>query len=398
MTARVLVVGAGVAGQVAAYWLAEAGAEVAVVEQAATLRRTGGHAVDLADLATEIVERMGLLEAVTAARVERDRLVFHESRSRRLAMPRVSSALSERHIEIQREDLCELLHQRVRDGVEYRFADAVTALDSHADGVEVTFRHGAPAPYGLVIGADGLHSAVRRLAFGPEEQFRHDLGAALCVYSFANPGLPDREVHAVADVDLSGFVYPVGDGSQARALLLFRTSGEPPIHYRDRAGQLARVVAAVERLGDRLPIAPAHAEGAEDFYYDSIAQIRMDSWSSSRIALVGDSGYSPAPAVGGGTALAVLGGYVLARQLAHHDFQAVPAFRRTEELLRPTVLQARRAAPATLRELVPPGRASAWLLPRALRVLTSLPTGLTRKLAAAGAKQGRTLAAYDPQA
>lgn len=395
--ARVLIVGAGVAGQVAAHWLARAGAEVTVVEQAATLRRTGGHAVDLADLATDIVERMGLLEAVTAARVDRDRLVFHEHGPRRLEMPRVSSAISERHIEIQREDLCEILYAGNRAEVDYRFGDTVTALTEDSGGVQVAFRERAPARYDVVIGADGLHSGVRRLAFGPEAQFRHDLGAALAVFSFPNPGVPDRQVHGVADVDLSGFVYPVGDGAQARALLLFRTTGEALIHYRDHAGQRARVVAAVERLADRLPITAADVSGAEDFYYDSIAQIRMDSWSTARIALAGDAGYSPGPAVGGGTAVAVLGGYVLARQLAHHGFRGATAFPATERAMTAIIARARKAAPNTLRELVPTGGASAWLLPRALRLVTGLPAGLTRRLAAVGATS-RTLADYDPAA
>ncbi|WP_147916169.1 FAD-dependent monooxygenase [Ruania zhangjianzhongii] len=398
MSARVLIVGAGVAGQVAAYELARAGAEVTVLEQAATLRRTGGHAVDLADVATDIIERMGLLDAVTAARVDRDLLVFREGASRRLEMSRVSAAISARHIEIQREDLCEILYAGNRAAVEYRFGDTVTELAEHADGVDVTFREGRSERYDIVIGADGLHSVVRRLVFGPEAQFRHDLGAALSVFSYPNPGIPDRQVHAVADVDLSGFVYPVDDGTQARALLLFRTAGEPPIHYRDRAGQLARAVAAVELLSDRLPITAAAAEGADDFYYDSIAQIRMDSWSSARVALVGDAGYSPGPAVGGGNAVAVLGGYVLASQLAHHSFDSAHAFSATEQVMAPIVSQARKVAPSTLRQLVPTGRLGAWLLPRALRALTSLPAGLTQKLAALGAKRGRTLADYDPEA
>lgn len=397
MSARVLIVGAGVAGQVAAYWLADAGAEVSVVEQAATLRRTGGHAVDLADVATETVERMGLLGAVTAARVDRDRLVFHERESRRLEMSRVSSAISERHIEIQRDDLCELLYEHNRDAVEYRFGDTVTELVTRAEGVEVAFREGGSGDYDAVIGADGLHSAVRRLAFGPEEQFRHDLGAALAVFSYPNPGIPAAQVHAAADVDLSGFTYPVGDGSQARALLLFRTAGEAPIHYRDHAGQLARVAVALDRLRDRLPITPADAEGAADLYYDAIAQIRMDSWSSSRIALVGDAGYSPGPAVGGGTAIAVLGGYVLARQLIHHEFDGARAFPAAERVMTPVAARARKAAPATLRQLVPTGRAGAWLLPRTLRTVTRLPSGLTRRLAALGAKH-RSLADYDEPA
>lgn len=398
MSARVLIVGAGVAGQVAAHWLARAGADVTVVERAASLRRTGGHAVDLADVATEIIERMGLLDTVTAARVDRDVLVFHEGVSRHLEMPRVSSAISKRHIEIQREDLCEILYAGNRATVDYRFGDTVTELAEHAAGVDVTFREGDPAGFDVVIGADGLHSAVRRLVFGPEERFRHDLGAALAVFSYPDPGLPDRQVRAVADIDLSGFVYPVGDGALARVLLLFRTSGEAPIHYRDRDGQVARAVAAVERLRDRLPITAAAAEGAEDFYYDSIAQIRMGTWSSSRITLVGDAGYSPGPAVGGGTAVAVLGGYVLASQLAHHGFDSAKAFSATEQIMAPVVTQAGKVAPSTLRQLVPTGRPSAWLLPRALRAVTSLPVGLTQKLAALGAKKRRTLADYDPEA
>ncbi|HIZ36582.1 MAG TPA: hypothetical protein H9815_12455 [Candidatus Ruania gallistercoris] len=85
----------------------------------------------------------------------------------------------------------------------------------------------------------------------------------------------------------------------------------------------------------------------------------MDTWSIARIALAGDAGYSPGPAVGGGTAVAVLGGYVLARQLAHHDFHGARAFPATEQTMTPIIVRAREAAPTTLRELVPTGSASA---------------------------------------
>lgn len=381
MTRSVLVVGAGIAGPVVAFWLARAGVAVTVVDRAASPRRSGGHAVDVAGAAAEVVDRMDLLPAVMARRVERDRIVFHERRGT-VEMSRISSVLHERHVEIQRDSFIEVLHAATRSDVDYRWGVSIETLHQDDDAVEVTLTDGTALTVDAVIGADGLHSRVRHLALGPEQRFRRDLGAALAVFSFPNPGIPDRHVHAVADVDVGAFTYPVADGA-ARALLLFRDPAVATTHHRDRAAQVALVSRVADRVGERLPLSAALVSAADDLYVDVIAQIRSDRWSVGRVGLVGDAAWSPGPAVGGGTSLAVLGAFVLAQHLAAGE-EVAPSLAAVRPVLLGATDRARRAAPTTLRQLVPTSRAAAWSTPRVLRAVAGLPPRLGRALAVAG--------------
>ncbi|MEV0730926.1 FAD-dependent monooxygenase [Polymorphospora sp. NPDC050346] len=305
MSPTVLISGAGIAGPVLAYWLSRHGFTPTVVERAPGVRHTGGHAVDLGGVSTEVIERMGLLPAVQAARVRRDTLVFHRDDRPPLAMPRLSDLVTDRHVEIQRDDLISILHDATRDRTEYVFGETITAVHEHGDGLTVTFAGSPARDFDLLVGADGLHSGVRRLVFGPEQRFRHDLGGYLAVFSYPNELDLDRQVLGHLDVDRAVFTYAVDDGARARALLLFRHPAGADGHADDLRdpGRRTRLLRDVfGGSGWHLPRLLAHSDGADDLYLDSISQIRMDTWSRGRVTLVGDAGYSPGPAVGGGTA------------------------------------------------------------------------------------------------
>lgn len=161
---RILVSGASIAGPVLAYWLSRYGFEVTVVERSATLRKSGGHAVDLFRPAMDIVEMMDVLSPIQAKATGIERLGFRlEHRLDRryeIQIRRLMGALSDRHLEIMRDDLSEILHGATKDSVDYRFGDSIASLTEDPDGVSVTFDSGPAERFDLVIGADGLHSNV----------------------------------------------------------------------------------------------------------------------------------------------------------------------------------------------------------------------------------------------
>ncbi|PRY43240.1 hypothetical protein LY71_117100 [Geodermatophilus tzadiensis] len=132
---------------------------------------------------------------------------------------------------------------------------------------------------------------------------------------------------------------------------------------------------------------------AEDFYFDAISQIRMGTWSRGRVTLVGDAGYCPGPAVGGGTSLAVVGAHLLAATVAEAGRDPAAGFAAYERAMAEPVRQSRRVGPAVLRTLVPGSRAQVWLTPRVLQTLTSLPGPLRRRLTAYGGGPARMLGA-----
>jgi 2-polyprenyl-6-methoxyphenol hydroxylase-like FAD-dependent oxidoreductase len=400
----VLISGASVAGPTLAWWLCRQGLSVTVVEQTPALRAgLGGHAVDLFGPAVEVAEWMGILPQVLAARTQTDQVTIeHPGRSPvEVDLSRLVAGISTRHVEIMRGELTSILYQATRDDVEYRFGDAIRTLDQDGDGVEVSFEHGRPRRFGLVVGADGLHSGVRRLSFGEEAPFRHWLGGYLGVFSLANyRGLEGRMV-AYSAPGRSAAMYPVRQTGQARALFLFRAAEELRYDHQNLDQQRRLLAEAFAEDAWEVPRLLSELDHASDFYFDSISQIRMPSWSRGRVTLVGDAGYCPGPAVGGGTALAVVGAYVLAGELRAAGGDPATAFRGYEASMREVVARFRTIGPTVMKTLIPRSRLQVWLTTQALRLVPRLPATLQRRLSAFQGRPARALDAvalekYEP--
>jgi len=181
---RVLISGASVAGPMAAYWLARYGFAVTVVERMPQARvRTSGHAVDLFGPAMDVAEWAGVLPAVMDARTQTDIVSFQRDggRSVDVEMRRMVAGVSGRHAEVMRGELANILYEATRNEATYLFDDSIRTMVEEPDGVTVTFERAPSDRFDLVIGADGLHSNVRRLIFGPEARFRRFLGGYLAV-------------------------------------------------------------------------------------------------------------------------------------------------------------------------------------------------------------------------
>ena len=176
---RVLVSGASISGLTIAFWLARYGFDVTVVERAPHLR-PGGQALDVRGPALMVAERMNILATLREhstkltgfSMVDADGKETHRSEERTLTGGRFESP----DVEIMRDDLCRVLHEAAGNRVKYLFDDSIASLTQDPSGVDVTFERAAPRRFELIVGADGLHSRVRKLAFGPEKQFLRCLG------------------------------------------------------------------------------------------------------------------------------------------------------------------------------------------------------------------------------
>jgi 2-polyprenyl-6-methoxyphenol hydroxylase-like FAD-dependent oxidoreductase len=376
MTKRdILISGAGIAGPALAYWLRRFGFRPTVVEQAPALR-PGGQAVDLRGAAREVADRMGILDALRQAHTGTRGLAYVDAANRRLAsMPAdllgdSGGAIAE--IEILRSDLTDILHAVTREDVEYRFGDAITEIVQDGGGVKVRFQRGAPRSFDLVVGADGVHSGVRRLAFGPESKYVRDLGAYVAIFT------------TTSHLDLDGWelmhsapgrtaaLYPVRHAGQAKAAFYFIA---PPLdlHRRDVEQQRRFVADAFAGLGWEVPrLLEAMAE-APDFYFDRISQVRMDRWSAGRVVVLGDAAYGPSPLAGVGTSLALVGAYVLAGELAAADGDHQLAFARYEDGLRDYVAKGQGLAKGNAAGLIPRSRSQIWLRNQFIRALPYMP-------------------------
>jgi 2-polyprenyl-6-methoxyphenol hydroxylase-like FAD-dependent oxidoreductase len=335
----VLISGAGVAGTALAYWLAHHGFAPTVVEKAPRLR-PGGQAVDVRGVALDVVDRMGILPAVRAARTRMRGMSVVDGAGNELMrteeMTYSGGRFDSGDVEVLRDDLVRLLYERGRPGVEYVFGDAITALHDDDHGVRVTFERGATRTFDVVVGADGLHSAVRRLAFGPEERFLRHLGTYLAVFSAPNfLGLDNWQVW-LRDEAGGGAVYPVRDNAELRVTLGF-AADRLDYDHRDNRQQMAIVADRLADAGWETPRLLKAMWEAPDFYFDAMAQTHLDRWSAGRVVLLGDAGYCPSPLSGQGTSLALAGGYVLAAELAGAGGDHRAGFAGYERRMRPFV-------------------------------------------------------------
>lgn len=336
---KVLIVGASIAGPTAAFWLVRAGFDVTIVEQAQELRR-GGNGVDIRSEALAVVERMGLTSAVRAKvlRIEGMRFVDHRDRERaRMPLEAMERMVGSEDLEIKRGDLAELLFDATKNDVNYVFGETIKTLQHDEGGVDVTFAKGSPRRFDLVIGADGLHSSVRRSVFGAEEEF---LKFKQHYFAFLNVDLPMGEhgwVTFYNEPGKSASIFRAEPGL-GQINFMFRSDTQLNYDYRDVEKQRALLRQAFTGLGWHVPALLEKTDSAPNFYFDALAQVQMPSWSSGRVVLVGDAAYCASPASGAGALLALTGAYRLAGELATHGISSA-ALSGYEAAQRPLVAQ-----------------------------------------------------------
>ena len=316
---RVLVAGASIAGPALAHWLHRRGAEVTVVERAPELR-PGGQAVDARGVTKEVIRRMGLDEAVRAVRTETAGAYTVDADGNVLETFRADDDGGDgfiADIEILRGDLSRVLHDDTCDAVEYVFGDRIAELTQDADGVDVTFAGGGRRRFDLVIGADGLHSGLRAMAFEPHERFVRHLGLVLAFYSVPNEYGLDRWVlqYQHQESGRSALLRPIQDATRAMAMFSF-PAAEFAVDHRDVPAQKRLLREQIDGLGWLTPRLLAHLDDTPDFYLDQVAQVVMDRWSRGRVGVFGDAAFSSSPMSGQGTGLALVGAYLLAGELA----------------------------------------------------------------------------------
>ncbi|WP_432251450.1 FAD-dependent monooxygenase [Streptomyces sp. HNM1019] len=332
----VLVSGASIAGPALAYWLRRHGFAVTLVEKAAALRG-GGYPIDIRGTAVEVVRRMGVLPQLRDAHVGVRRISFVDEQGEPVAAlrPEAISGGEEGHdLEIPRGELAEILYGAIRDDVDVLFNDSIATLHDHGGGVEVTFRGGARRTFDLVIGADGIHSHTRSLAFGPEEGYHRYLDHCFAGFTMPNHLGLAHEGRTWNVPGRTAVLYAPRDDDRVHAFLSFLRPEPPFGAFRDPAAQRDLVAEVFSGYGWEVPRMVAAMHDSDDLFFDVVSQIHMPRWSTGRVALVGDAAYAPSFFSGQGSSLALVGAYVLAGELATHAHHG-DAFEGYERTLRP---------------------------------------------------------------
>jgi 2-polyprenyl-6-methoxyphenol hydroxylase-like FAD-dependent oxidoreductase len=372
MKKRVLISGASIAGPALAFWLSRYGFDVTVVERAPGLR-PGGYAVDFRGTAMQVLERMGLLNAVKEYETRSGSITMVDKDNRLLA--RLPDGFTSGDLEILRGDLCRVLYEATQSDAAYVFDDSILGMQEDVDGVDVSFVSGTTRRFDYVVGADGLHSNVRAIAFGDESELTHPMGYYIAIYTvpdFLNLGDAGRFY-----VELGRRVGCFGTPNDGRAKASFAFASKG-LNYgrRDVAAQkslLRETFAGMKWEAQRML---EMLDDAPDFYFDSLSQVRMKSWSKGRVVLLGDAAACPTPMSGMGTSIAMIGAYVLAGELYANGDAYATAFSQYEAAMRPFVAEAQKMAEG-VSWFIPETRMKLWL---SKKMWSLMPQSTMRKL------------------
>ena len=361
MTSRtVLISGAGIAGCTLAYWMARNGWSVTVIERGASLRTTGSP-VDVRGPAAHVAERMNIASQLREARIRMDGVTLLDSAGRRTARVDIGmlrSVLAPNDIEIARGDLALILHAASADTAEYVFGDSVKALAQDDTGVDVTFERSRARRFDLVVGADGMHSNVRRLVYGAEAEFvRH---AGLYAATVALPRCSDagREMFLLRTPGKLVAFHPCQ--GNPLAYFVYWHPELPEFDYRNIDQHKRLLEIAFGGLGWRVPEFIDAARAASDMYFDQVARVQVADWSRGRIALLGDAA-SCVSLFGDGSTLAIAGAYQLAAALAECPADLQRAFSRYQAIHGKLVSSKQKFMALAASHIVPKSRIGLWL-------------------------------------
>lgn len=369
---RVLISGGGIAGLTLAILLREGGHAPLVVEREDNLG-AAGYMMDFFGTGWDVAERMDLTRALRAVRYPIDRMEFVGGDGTpycALPIERLRNALDDRYVYLRRSDLERILFERAKErGVEIQFGASIESLEDRGAYVHVHFADGRTDDFALVFGADGVHSNVRDLAFGPQAPFARFLGYYVAAFRFARARHDlGRAVKLYEEPDRTTWVYPL-DEERADATMIFRHAEMRYVPHAQRLALLRRQFArsgwiAEPLLRDLTPASP--------IFFDSLTQIEMPDWHRGRVALVGDACGCLTLAAGQGSHIAMAGAWVLARELARHvDHRA--AFAAYQAFLKPHVATKQRDATRFAGLIVPSEGSSRWLRRFAIRLMFSAP-------------------------
>jgi 2-polyprenyl-6-methoxyphenol hydroxylase-like FAD-dependent oxidoreductase len=335
-----LISGASIAGPSLAFWLTHYGFEATVVEKASELRG-GGYPIDVRGTAVDAAKRMGLLPTIQAGHINTQRLNFVDRYGRLVGSLRpetVTGGVQGRDYELPRGDLAAGLWDVTKDSVDYIFGDSIAAIYDHPDGVDVTFESGTQRSFDFVFGADGLHSNVRQLVFGPEGDYDRYLGWCFAGYTLPNDIGLSHESLAYNAPGKTAVIFAAGEKPERIHGFLNFAGPQPPYEtLRDNEAMCQLVISAFQDDNAwEIPQLVAGLRDASDTFSDSVSQIYMPSWSKGRIALLGDAAHATSFLSGQGSSCALVTPYVLAGELASTDDYRL-AFRAYERRTRPFV-------------------------------------------------------------
>ena len=392
----VLVSGAGIAGATLAYWLSRGGYSTTVIERAPALRDSGQN-VDVRGNGREVLRRMGLEERVHAGGTGEVGLRFVDDTGRAIAEFPVGDFEGgdgpTAELEILRGELAKILVDACGDRVQFGYGERIESVSQDPEGVDVTFASGSTRRFDLVLVAEGIRSTTRNAVFGTEPDYR-DLGYYTAYCTIPTTADDDQWWRWYSTTGGRSVQLRPDNVGTTRAGLNF-ASAPTGLEYRSRSEQAEELRRVYADAGYQAPrVLAGLAADPSSLYVDRIAQVRLPSWSSGRVAVVGDAAYCATPISGMGTSLALTGAYLLAQELVH-GADHVEAFASYERLMRPIVDAAQKLPPGTPRLANPTSRLGVAIFRSAVRLVGSKPgRAITSRLMSSSPESAPALPDY----
>ncbi|MCB1020265.1 MAG: FAD-binding domain [Bryobacterales bacterium] len=360
---KIAISGAGIAGPTLAYWLLRTGHEPVLIEQAPELR-TGGYVVDFWGLGFTVAERMGLRSRLDREGYKQREVRFVDELSRKsggFSTDVFGDLLGDRFTTIRRGALVKMIYEALEGRVETIWGDRICRMDEHPGGVTVTLERGGAREFDLVIGADGLHSSVRALRFGPDAEYEKFLGYAVAAVEIEGYRPRDEGVYVI---------HPTASHQLARMslredrtlfLFIFRCDAERAFTHLSASDVRALLRDEFGGAGWEAGQILAQMERVDDIYFDRMSQIHMPSWRKGRCTLLGDAAAAVSLLAGEGTGLAMVEAYVLAGELGRAGDDYERAFAEYERRLRPFLEAKQKTAAEFASTFVPKTEFGVWV-------------------------------------
>ena len=371
---RVLISGAGIAGPALGYWLLHYGVQPTIVERTPRLR-TGGYVVDFWGCGYEVAKRMGLLPAInqTGYKVREIRVLDrHGATVTSFPASAFDRATHGHFVSLPRSELAAAIFATIEGKIETIFGDSIAALQEAGSSVRVRFEHGAEREFDLVVGADGLHSNVRELAFGLESQYEKYLGCKVAAFSVEGYQPRDELVYVMhTEVGQQVARFSMRDD---RTLFLFTFADDDP-DSGDTQRQKNLLRKRFANTGWECAKILEDLDSTTDFYFDRVSQIRIEGqqWSRGRVVLLGDAASCVSLMAGEGSSLAMTAAYILAGELHRANGDYAAAFARYQQLFGPFVAEKQKMALRFAGWFAPPSNLSIFLRNQGMKLLKFPP-------------------------
>ena len=343
---RVLICGAGVAGSIAAFWLAKYGFQVVVVERSKAEQKAG-QGIEIEEPALKVVKLMGILDKLNERKTGEIGVNLVDQQSRSCGIFEVGGISPTGALELMRGDLTEVLYKAADESanVTFQFETTIQSLRQTQDKVIVdletrTNKATRAEEFDFVVGADGVKSRSRQLVMGSPEKLDcfKSVGAFVAYFSIPKEDQDwpySRLCHFTNRRIL--WMRPIGKESKMTSVTLIHVHDEVPALRQanatgDRLQQKEALAELYSGLGWETPRVIEQMMRAENFYSDELVQVKLQKWSQYRVVLLGDAAWAPSPFTGEGNQLAIIGAWVLAQEMSRN--RSPMAFEMYEKRLR----------------------------------------------------------------